>query len=124
MKPLSEDDAVSLCRPINAEEIRESMFSIGNEKAPGPDGYNACFFKSSWCIVGSDVTTAVMEYFSTSFILPGFNSTSLVLVPKKKCPYTIVDFRPIACCQVFYKCITKILANRLNLIMPSIISKS
>lgn len=73
-------------------------------------------------VVGPDVIAVVKEYFGYSFLLSRFNSTSLVLVPKKKCPQTIIDFRPIACCQVVYRCITKMLANRMKLFLPTIIS--
>lgn len=75
-------------------------------------------------MVGSDVIAAVKEFFNSSFLHPGFKSTSQVLIPKKKCPKSIVDFRPIACYQVVYKCITKILANRMKLFLPFIISGS
>jgi len=34
-------------------------------------------------------------------------------VPKKKNPASMGEYRPIFCCNVIYKCITKILANRL-----------
>lgn len=30
---------------VTREEVRKVMFSIANNKAPGPDGYNASFFK-------------------------------------------------------------------------------
>lgn len=29
---------------LKAAEIKEAMFLIGNDKVPGPDGFNACFF--------------------------------------------------------------------------------
>lgn len=44
------------------------------------------------------------------------------LLPKSSHSPTVGDFRPIACCNVFYKVITKILANRLSLILETIIN--
>lgn len=45
LKPLSNDDSGALCRHVTADEIKEAIFNIGNEKAPSPDGYNALFFQ-------------------------------------------------------------------------------
>ncbi|GLT72077.1 hypothetical protein SLA2020_440400 [Shorea laevis] len=46
-------------------------------------------------------------------LLKEVNATILTLVPKKINPAAMGDYRPIACCNVLYKCITKILSNRL-----------
>jgi hypothetical protein len=34
------------------------------------------------------------------------------------------DFRPIACCNILYKCITKILSNRMVAILDSVVSRA
>lgn len=34
----------------------------------------------------------------------------------------IIEFKPIACCNIIYKCKAKILANRLKVCLPSLIS--
>jgi hypothetical protein len=46
-------------------------------------------------------------------LLKEVNATIITLVPKKINPSSMGDFRPISCCNVIYKCITKILSNRM-----------
>ncbi|PWA78701.1 RNA-directed DNA polymerase, eukaryota, Reverse transcriptase zinc-binding domain protein [Artemisia annua] len=52
-----------MVRPVSNEEIKLSMFSIGDNRAPVPDGYSFAFFKNSWEVVGNDVCIAVREFF-------------------------------------------------------------
>ena len=42
------------------------MFAIGDDKAPGSDGYIAHFFKKAWDIVGADVIDEVISFFHTN----------------------------------------------------------
>lgn len=39
------------------------MWSQNGEKSPGPDGFNASFYKANWDVVGPDICTTV-QYFS------------------------------------------------------------
>ncbi|XP_021848076.2 uncharacterized protein [Spinacia oleracea] len=55
-------------------------------------------------------------------ILKEINVASITLVPKVSVPATVGDFRPIACCSVIYKCISKLLCRKLNDVLPDIIS--
>jgi hypothetical protein len=77
------------------------------------EGFSAGFFQKAWPIIGEDVCSAIQEFFQFGKLLKESNSTILTLVPKKKNPSFMGDFRPIACCNIVYKCITKILANRM-----------
>ncbi|GFS40427.1 hypothetical protein Acr_00g0068490 [Actinidia rufa] len=43
---VQEDHNLLLTRPVLDEEIKTALFGIGDDKAPGPDGYTACFFKN------------------------------------------------------------------------------
>ena len=59
----SNDHLDILSSRISHEEIKESMFSIDNTKAPGPDGFTSLFFKRAWSIVRGDVCEAVADFF-------------------------------------------------------------
>lgn len=106
------------------EEIKATMFSIGGDKAPGPDGFNAAFFQRKWDKIGDNVVLAIQAFFITGTMPKGWNATALTLVPKTAAPMSMKEFRPIACCNVLYKCITKVLANRMQGILPIIINQS
>ncbi|GAU22739.1 hypothetical protein TSUD_138630 [Trifolium subterraneum] len=52
------------------------------------------------------------------------NSTFIALIPKIDSPQQLNDFRPISLVGCLYKILAKVLANRLRLVMGSVISKS
>ena len=96
--------------------------SIPNDKAPGLDGYNSYFFKQTWDVIGEDVSDVVLDFFKTGKLLKSINVTSITLIPKVKTPANVSDYRPIACCFVIYKCITKLLCEKLRMVLPHIVS--
>ncbi|KAL2943863.1 hypothetical protein RDABS01_032210, partial [Bienertia sinuspersici] len=105
---LSEKHKLLLNCSFTDKEIKQAMFSIPSNKAPGLDGYNNHFFKSAWHIVGGDVIKAIRDFFSTGKLLKEVSVTTLTMVPKVPTPSTVVEFRPIACCStvtsVFQSC--------------------
>ncbi|GJS45075.1 putative RNA-directed DNA polymerase, eukaryota, reverse transcriptase zinc-binding domain protein [Tanacetum coccineum] len=55
----------------------------------------------------------VKDFSSNSRLLKEINHTFIALIPKVSTPLKINDYRPISCCNVIYKCISKILTNRI-----------
>ncbi|KAK2352799.1 hypothetical protein QL285_090510 [Trifolium repens] len=105
------------------QEIKAAVFSLNKDSAPGPDGFGAFFFQNYWDIVKLDVFNAVLEFFTTSWILPGFNSNIIALLPKTSSATSIDQYRPIAMANFKFKIISKIIADRLANILPSLISE-
>ncbi|GKD56770.1 RNA-directed DNA polymerase, eukaryota, reverse transcriptase zinc-binding domain protein, partial [Tanacetum coccineum] len=111
---LNTEDVEAMIVEVSDNEIKDVMFDIDSSKASGPDGYTSCFFKKAWSLIGKDVCMAIREFFSKGKLLKEVNATLVALVPKVDTPNQISDFRPIACCNVLYKCISKILTNRMK----------
>ena len=111
---IPEDTKSFMQREVTKTEIKKVLFSMGRERAHGPDDFTVEFFKHAWHIVKSDFVAAIASFFRSGKLLTEVNSTLITLVLKIPNPSTVADFRPIACCNVVYKCITKVLANRLQ----------
>ncbi|KAJ9536688.1 hypothetical protein OSB04_un000161 [Centaurea solstitialis] len=111
---LSLADSLDMIRPISDDDIKQAVFSIGNDKAPGSDGFSAKFFKKAWPIIGSDVQVAIHNFFYSGRMTKEINHTLLCLIPKVPNASRISDFRPISCCTVLYKIISKIISERIK----------
>ncbi|GJS34137.1 RNA-directed DNA polymerase, eukaryota, reverse transcriptase zinc-binding domain protein [Tanacetum coccineum] len=81
-KKLSEDEIIKMIQEVTYEEIKIAMFDIDNDKAPGPDGFTSCFFKTAWNIIGLDICAAFKEFFHTGKLLKEVNATLISLIPK------------------------------------------
>lgn len=123
-KPIPPNFVLKLAEPISMEEIKSACWSMALEKAPSLDGYNNPFFKKAWLVSGEEVSKAILEFFDTGSLMREINSTYPALIPKCQSPPHMKEFRPISCCNLLYKIIAEVLANRLKPLMPSIISNN
>ncbi|XP_050233384.1 uncharacterized protein LOC126681873 [Mercurialis annua] len=119
---LNDGDRAMLESPVTAEEIKNALFSIGSDKAPGPDGFSSMFFKKCWSTIGSEITEAISDFFSSNKMLKQTNSTAITLIPKIKDPTSISEYRPISCCNVIYKGISKVITNRIRGVIDKLVS--
>ena len=93
-------------------------------RALGPNGLHAIFFQSQWNIVGDSLCDLFSNIVHHPEDIKGINQTLISLIPKIDNPELVRQFRPISLCSVAYKVVTKIMANRLKMIMPKVIAPS
>ncbi|GJV93158.1 hypothetical protein Tco_1540971 [Tanacetum coccineum] len=79
---------------------------------------------AAWSIVGGDLCKAVKEFFKSSKLLKEVNSTIISLVPKPQTPRLVSDYRPIACCNVVYKIISKIILGRIKYCLGDLVNQN
>ncbi|GJV42591.1 RNA-directed DNA polymerase, eukaryota [Tanacetum coccineum] len=121
---LSPDQIGELDMNITMDEIRAAVWDCGENKSPGPDGYTFEFFRRYWNLIGSDFCSAVECFFEKGSFPRGCNSSFIALIPKVTDAKFVTDFRPISLISSVYKVVTKILANRLAMVISDLVSNT
>ena len=119
---VSAEDWEFIYRALTREDIKETLFSIGGLKAPGPNGLHALFFQSQWLTFGDSICELVFDIFHNPHKVKNINQTFISLIPKVDSSELVKHLRPISPCNVVYKVVTKIIANRLRRILPTVIA--
>ncbi|XP_019433790.1 PREDICTED: uncharacterized protein LOC109340533 [Lupinus angustifolius] len=119
---VTDSDNLMLTIMPSLSEIKDAVFALNEEGAPGPNGFSGCFFQNFWDIINKEVCNDVLHFFKQSWLMPNINSNSVILIQKLHGADRIEDYRPIALANFQFKIITKVLADRLAAIAPRIIS--
>ncbi|XP_074323202.1 uncharacterized protein LOC141660140 [Apium graveolens] len=113
---VSDAENMELISEVIINEVKEVVFSIHTDKSL------PTFFQSFWSVDGQDVTEFCRDYMATS-LLPGEVNRKLVcLIPKVKMPETMAELRPISLCNMLVRIMSKVMSNRLKLVLNSIVS--
>ncbi|XP_071902709.1 uncharacterized protein [Coffea arabica] len=100
---VSREDNESLLALPSLDEVRDVMFSISSDSAPGPDGFGSDFYQACWGIIKEELGAVVQDYFKGGWLPKAVTSTSIVLIPKIAGASRWQDFRPISLCNVSSK---------------------
>jgi hypothetical protein len=108
--------------PCSKEELWKVLKDFAKDKSPGPYGWTVEFFLHFFELVGEELLEVVEDSRRRGEVIKDLNSTFLVLIPKVNKPTTFGDYRPIALCNLCYKIIAKILANRIKPVLSRSLS--
>eukprot|EP00253_Pinus_taeda_P001849 PITA_01849 len=120
-KKISDWQNRELDQDVSEEEIKLAAFGMQQDKAPGRDGFTVAFYRNHWDTIKKDYIRMVKNVFQKHKMGDNTKSSHLAFIPKDLNPLSFDRFRPISLCNVSYKIVTKILANRLKKLLPHLI---
>jgi len=71
---VSFEDNTMLIKCLDSLEIKNEVFNLNGNSAPGLDDFSCFFFHSCWDIIGTDVCKAVQQFFKQNWVLYGMNT--------------------------------------------------
>ncbi|KAJ3690445.1 hypothetical protein LUZ61_019609 [Rhynchospora tenuis] len=118
-------DLAVLDVPFTECEVHHAVMRLSNNKASGPDGMPNEIFKLYW----PHFKHSIMQIFDklsndVPLDLEKLNFAHIILIPKFEGAQTVTDFRPISIINLIPKLISKVLALRMQPLLPDLISQS
>ncbi|GAU43908.1 hypothetical protein TSUD_88810 [Trifolium subterraneum] len=120
---VTDDDNFFLTAPITKVEIQQALFQMHPDKSPGPDGFNPAFYQRFWEHCSDDIFSAASTWLERGYFPTSLNETNICLIPKCDNPTSMKDLHPISLCNVLYKMMSKVLANRLKCCLDKCVSQ-
>ncbi|XP_058742105.1 uncharacterized protein LOC131614552 [Vicia villosa] len=99
----------------------DAIWSCGGNKSPGPDGYSLEFFKRFWFLLKDDLMKLCNDFHSKGTLVKAITTSFLALIPKKKNPQDLIEYRPICLVGSIYKILAKILAARMRGVLDKLV---
>ena len=120
---VSDEDKDFCDNQITLEEIFKSLNGMSKNKSPGSDGLTVSFYLKFFHLFGG-IFQKIFKEINEKKIMPRSMRLGLItLIYKKKGKRNkISNYRPISLLNVDYKILARIMANRLKVVLPNIIS--
>jgi hypothetical protein len=121
---ISQEDNEKLTTVFTEQEVKEAIFQMKHNKAPGPDGFPAKFYQIFWEIIEGDLMALFKDFYDNRLPLFSLNFEIITLLPKQREATHIKHFRPICLLNVSFNFFTKVTINRLIGITSKLINPS
>ena len=121
--PLENDDMLSCEGKVTQVECLKALNELKNEKSPGTDGLQAEFYKNFWKELHTDMLQCFDYAYDSGKLSISQRRGIITLIPKPNKDTTVLDnLRPILILNTDYKILTKVIAKRLEKVLPKIIN--
>lgn len=120
---ISNFDKECLNAPFTADEVLETIRSLPSGKSPGLDGYTTEFYKAFWPQLRPLFMPMLKDFYEKGELPPSMKRALITLIYKEgKDPLDCASYRPISLLPVDFKIISKLIARRLESLMPKLIN--
>ena len=119
---LEEPEKEKLEGEISIDEVWHALYGFQNDKTPGDNGFTKEFYEAFFDLLGN----ALLESFNSGF-QNGQLSVSqkrgiISLIPKdENNSITLSNWRPVTLLNVDYKILAKVIAKRMQSVLPKLI---
>ena len=119
---LSDQEAENLEGEITLTELAQALKNMKNDKSPGLDGFTAEFFKFFWIDIGVFVLRSLNMGYRTGNLSVTQKQGVITCLPKpNKNRHFLKNWRPISLLNVVYKLASAVIANRIKVVLNSLI---
>lgn len=80
----------------STEEIHQALMKLNCDVTSAPYGFGAFFYQHYWEVIKMDFINVIDQFLIQEWILPHYNSNTIILIPKCKESDSINQYRPIA----------------------------
>jgi hypothetical protein len=121
---LTQDEQISLDRPLTIEELDKSLDKANMKSAPGVDGLSNKFIKRYWNYFRNALFRYCLDCYQKGSLTANFLNASIKLIPKKGDISLLKNWRPISLLSNMYKIISRAINNRLSTVVNRICSRA
>lgn len=118
---LTDAERLMLSAPPTVKEVEDVLFSLPANKAPGVDGVSVEALRKTWPVMKAFYLAMVQKFWEEGILAESITEGMIRLIPKSVNKTELKDWRPLTMLNTDYKIIARLLASRLQVILPTLI---
>ena len=123
--PVLTKDSQKVCEGmITVAECQNAIKFMKNNKSPGLDGLTIEFYKTFWADISDMLIDSFNESLNKGYLSYSENVSIISLIFKKGDPKLLKNYRPISLTNIDYRILAFTLAQRLQNIIGTVVSKN